>query len=78
MQSKSSIRWNCRRGKLELDIMLERFVEQRLDGLSAEEFSAFERFLDLSDEIMLDFLLERAAPAEQSFQRLTQMIRECS
>ena len=78
MQSKSSIRWNCRRGKLELDIMLGRFVDQHLDGLNTEEFADFERFLDLPDETMLDFLLVRAVPADESFVRLTQLIRECS
>ena len=78
MQNRSSIRWNCRRGKLELDIMLGRFIDRHLDSLNVVDLADFERFLDLPDEVMLDFLLVRAVPADTSFARLTQLIRDCN
>jgi antitoxin CptB len=41
--------WRCRRGLLELDIVLQRFVAQHYDGLSAAELSAFDEMLALPD-----------------------------
>jgi antitoxin CptB len=41
--------WRCRRGMLELDIVLQRFVAQYFDGLSTAELSAFDAMLELPD-----------------------------
>jgi antitoxin CptB len=41
--------WRCRRGLLELDIVLQRFVAQHYDGLSAAELTAFDAMLALPD-----------------------------
>jgi antitoxin CptB len=41
--------WRCRRGLLELDIVLQRFVAQHYDGLTAAELSAFDAMLALPD-----------------------------
>jgi antitoxin CptB len=41
--------WRCRRGLLELDIVLQRFVAQHYDGLSTAELSAFDVMLALPD-----------------------------
>ena len=41
--------WRCRRGLLELDIILQRFVAQYFDELSAAELSAFDTMLELPD-----------------------------
>ena len=41
--------WRCRRGLLELDIVLQRFVAQYYEGLSVAELSAFDAMLALPD-----------------------------
>lgn len=41
--------WRCRRGLLELDIVLQRFVAQYYEGLSVAELSAFDTMLALPD-----------------------------
>jgi antitoxin CptB len=43
------IRWRCRRGMLELDLVLNRFQEQHLASLSATEREAFKGLLELPD-----------------------------
>ena len=43
------IAWRCRRGMLELDIVLQRFVAQYYEGLSVAELSAFDAMLALPD-----------------------------
>ena len=41
--------WRCRRGMLELDIVLQRFVAQHFDELTVAELSAFDAMLALPD-----------------------------
>ena len=41
--------WRCRRGMLELDIVLQRFVAQHYEDLSMAELSAFDTMLALPD-----------------------------
>ena len=41
--------WRCRRGLLELDIVLQRFVAQHYKDLSVAELSAFDTMLALPD-----------------------------
>ena len=51
--------WRCRRGLLELDIVLQRFSEQHLEELSASELVAFDGLLDLPDNEFLDVVTGR-------------------
>lgn len=51
--------WRCRRGLLELDIVLQRFSENYLATLSAQELLAFDSFLDLPDNEFLDVVTSR-------------------
>jgi antitoxin CptB len=64
MLSDSTLRWRCRRGKKELDLVLARFLERHLAGLDAAQRAAFERLLALEDEDLLDLILGRTASAD--------------
>lgn len=41
--------WRCRRGMLELDIVLQRFIAQHFDGLTWAQLKAFDDLLELPD-----------------------------
>ena len=41
--------WRCRRGMLELDIVLQRFISQYFDQLTWAHLSAFDGLLELPD-----------------------------
>jgi antitoxin CptB len=41
--------WRCRRGMLELDIVLQRFVNQSFNHLSLAELEVFDAMLELPD-----------------------------
>lgn len=43
------LKWACRRGMLELDVLLLPFVEQAFDELSYEQQETFERLLTSDD-----------------------------
>ena len=44
------LRWRCRRGVLELDIALARFLETKCLQLDARQRESFERLLEAADE----------------------------
>lgn len=41
--------WRCRRGMLELDIVLQRFIDQHFGDLTLAQLSAFDDLLALPD-----------------------------
>jgi antitoxin CptB len=41
--------WRCRRGMLELDIVLQRFISQHYSELSLGQLKVFDELLDLPD-----------------------------
>jgi antitoxin CptB len=51
--------WRCRRGLLELDIVLQRFSEKHLRGLNKQELLVFDSLLDLSDNEFLDVMTSK-------------------
>ena len=51
--------WRCRRGLLELDIVLQRFSEKHLATLTKSELLAFDSLLDLPDNEFLDVVTSR-------------------
>lgn len=44
------LRWRCRRGVLELDLALARFLDTEFQGLDARQRETFERMLEAADE----------------------------
>ncbi len=53
------VRWRCRRGLLELDIVLGRFIEQQYAGLDAAQQATFDALLDMPDNELWDMIAGR-------------------
>lgn len=49
IHSKARIRWACRRGMLELDVLFMPFVEEAYDSLNTEQQAIFQRLLTEED-----------------------------
>ncbi len=49
--------WRCRRGLLELDLVLQRFVALEFTNLSRQELSALDALLALPDHDFWDLLI---------------------
>ena len=49
IHSKERIRWACRRGMLELDVLFMPFVDEAFDSLSKEQQAVFQRLLECDD-----------------------------
>jgi succinate dehydrogenase flavin-adding protein (antitoxin of CptAB toxin-antitoxin module) len=68
------IRWRCRRGLLELDLVLQRFLERRFEGLDPNDRRLFDELLDAPDNDLLDMALGRAEPAPR-YRAVVEMLR---
>ncbi len=58
------VRWHCRRGLLELDVVLTRFLESHFETLSTQERVVFNRLLDYPDNDLWDFLTGKQPPPD--------------
>ena len=59
---RARLRWRSRRGLLENDLILTRFLDAHEVDMTDTEVDAFTQLLDLSDNDLLDLLLGRAEP----------------
>ena len=57
------LRWRARRGLLENDIIVTRYLDRHEAGLTVDDVLALEALLDLPDNELLDLLLARKEPA---------------
>lgn len=57
------IRWRSRRGLLENDIVLSRYLDGNEQQMTPEQVLALDQLLDLTDPELLDLILQRAEPA---------------
>jgi antitoxin CptB len=69
------IRWRCRRGLLELDIVLGRFAERHYAGLDEAQRAAFDALLDMPDNALWDMIAGRAEAAPDEWLALLEKIR---
>jgi antitoxin CptB len=60
--NRSRLRWRARRGLLENDLILTRFLDAHETELTDEEVDALTRLLDLSDNALMDLVLARSEP----------------
>jgi antitoxin CptB len=68
-------RWRCRRGMLENELLLGRFLDQGYESLDQEGRDAFERLLGYPDNLLLDLVLGRQATVDAGIARLVPLIR---
>ncbi|MEO8859704.1 MAG: succinate dehydrogenase assembly factor 2 [Burkholderiaceae bacterium] len=60
----SRLRWRCRRGLLENDLFLERFLRQHGASLTGKRARSLNQLLELSDNDLLDLLLGKRTLAQ--------------
>lgn len=57
------LRWRCRRGMLENDLLLERFFDRHGHAITQAQADTLAQLMDLPDNDLLDLLLGRTQPA---------------
>ena len=59
---RERIRWQCRRGMLELDLVLNAFIDKYLTNLAGPELGTLRGLLERPDPVLLDFVMGHAEP----------------
>ena len=73
---KAKLIWQCRRGMLELDLILNRFLDSHLLGLSDKELAAFEQVLTSPDPVLYAWLMGTELPTNQEMASIVTLIRD--
>ena len=71
------LRWRCRRGMKELDILFERFLVHTFADLSANDYQILEHLLEQPDQDIYDWVAQRTLPPSR-FKPLIARLRETS
>ena len=75
MAELDRIRWQCRRGLLELDLILEKFTARHLAGLDPVQLDRFKELLEFPDNDLLDLVMARAVASDRSYDNVLQLLR---
>ena len=77
-QDEARLRWQCRRGMLELDLMLEAFIEKRYFDLPVKMKKAFHQLLNCQDQILLDYLMGQDVPNNKDVADVAKQVRDAA
>ena len=72
---RARLRWRCRRGMRELDVLLIHFFEASFDTLSSTEKDTFRAILELPDPELQAYLIAGHASDDPAFEALFDRIR---
>jgi antitoxin CptB len=70
------IRWHCRRGLLELDLVLTRFLERDFAALSPDQREAFTLLLEYPDNDLWDLVSGRTEPHPGASAAVVKLLRD--
>lgn len=73
-QKLAKLKWQCRRGMLELDLVLNAFIQKKLPVLKEAQLKDFETLLSLSDPALYAVLIEQSPPPEE-LKDIVQLVR---
>ena len=69
------LRWRCRRGMRELDLLMTGWLDDHYASAGAGERDAFVRLLETPDPTLLAWLTGQERPEEPALARLIDVIR---
>lgn len=75
MNEYGRMRWQCRRGLKELDVLLERYLQEHFSTAPAAEQQAFAELLCLPDPLLLSYIMGRDQPDNQEQRRVIASLR---
>jgi len=69
------LRWKCRRGMLELDLLFRDFLDDGYSQLDSDATQRFDTLLDYPDAVLLEWMMGRIQPADKEVAQLVEQIR---
>ena len=74
-QEIGKLRWKCRRGMKELDVLLEGYLKTQDQTASEAEQGAFRALLDEQDPVLYAYVMGRGQPAAEDQRRVIESLR---
>ena len=78
LSSQSRLLWQCRRGMLELELLLKGFVQNDYEHLSGNMKAKFEDLLSCADPVLFDYLMGIQEPHDEGLREVVQAIRKAA
>ncbi len=75
--ARARLRWQCRRGLHELDLLLQRYLDQRYPQASAAEQMSFAVLLEQNDADIMDWVLGRRPAPEHLADVIRALSSDC-
>ena len=72
----SRLRWRCRRGMLELDLILSNFLDKEYAGLNNDQKNLLDQILDYPDQLLFDLFLGHMHSSDKEISNLVSGIRK--
>ena len=72
---KNRLYWAARRGMLELDLVLQPFLDNHFDDLSESDKQLFEALLECEDQDMFTWFIDKLDPADPNILKIVTIIR---
>jgi antitoxin CptB len=76
VQELNRLRWMCRRGMKELDVLLLRFLEQHYPAADASAQQAFAQMLEMQDPDIHALLLGRGQTKDSELSNVIAILRQ--
>jgi len=73
--ARGRLRWRCRRGMLELDLLFEDFVKLHFDDLNQAQLQALHELLELSDQSLWKLVIQTEHEQDAIRQQVLQKLR---
>lgn len=74
--TNSELRWQCRRGMLELDLLLNGFLDEKYNQLSINEKDQFKNLLDYPDQTLFDLLMGKMKSSDRDVALLVNKVNK--
>lgn len=78
MNEISRLRWQCRRGLKELDLLLEGYLNQHFGNASPAEQQAFANLLSLPDPVLFAYVMDRQQAETEDERRVIAHLRRAT
>ena len=72
------LKWRCRRGTLELDLFVTRYLDKYYPTAPVEHQRAFERLLEYSDENLNELFMGKVLSDDEAIAAIVNEIRNSS
>lgn len=73
-ETLNRLRWHCRRGMLELDVLLGPFVDSTFSDLNDNDQALFTQLLECEDADLFSWFIDREPSQDAELQRMVECV----